>query len=301
MEIHPGTGGKKRNRMLVFLLGVLLLFGIAGGISFLLPDEMALSRQKIGVVEVKGLITDASDTIRQLSKYRKDRGIRGIVLRIDSPGGAVAPSQEIYTEVLRFKESKKKVFASMGSVAASGGYYIASAADQIIANPGTLTGSIGVIMTFANVEQLMSKVGLRPETMKSGKFKDTGSPTRPMLPEERKLLQEVVDNVYGQFVDAVAEGRKMDIEKVKELADGRIYTGKQAFDLKLVDRLGGLEDTIRLLAQAIGIEGEPKVVQEKPTLGFFEWFLQNSIPERFMGSIAPLNFPLLQFLWTGSK
>lgn len=297
METHPGTR-KKRSRIWTFFLGALLLFVIAGGIAALLPEDVALSRQRIGLVEVKGMITDASDTIRQLSKYRKDHSIRGIVLRIDSPGGAVAPSQEIYTEVLRVKD-KKKVFASMGSVAASGGYYIASAADQIIANPGTLTGSIGVIMTFANIEQLMGKIGLRPETMKSGKFKDTGSPTRPMLPEERKLLQDVVDNVYGQFVSAVAEGRNMDVEKVKELADGRIYTGKQAFDLKLVDRLGGLEDTVRLLAQAVGIEGEPKVVQEKSALGFWDWFLQSSLPERFTSSVAP--FPLLQYLWTGNK
>ena len=300
METHPGTRGKKRSRIMVFFLGVFLLFLVAAGVAFILPDDVALSRQRVGLVEVKGVITDASDTIRQLSKYRKDHSIRGIVLRIDSPGGAVAPSQEIYTELLRFRQSKKKVFASMGSVAASGGYYIACATDQIIANPGTLTGSIGVIMTFANVEQLMNKIGLRPETMKSGKFKDTGSPTRPMLPEERKLIQSVVDNVYGQFVEAVAEGRKMEVDKVKELADGRIYTGKQAFDLKLVDQLGSLEDTVRLLARAIGIEGEPKVVQEKSTLGFWEWFLQSSIPERFMGSV-PSNFPLLQYLWTGSK
>ena len=296
METHQ----KKRSRILIFFLVVLLLFGIAGGVSFLLPED-TVSRQKIGVVEVKGMITDASDTIRQLTKYRKDRSIKGVVLRIDSPGGAVAPSQEIYAEVLRFKQSKKKIFASMGSVAASGGYYIASAADQIIANPGTLTGSIGVIMTFANVEQLMSKVGLRPETIKSGKFKDTGSPTRPMLPEERKLLQSVIDDVYGQFADAVAEGRKMDVEKVKALADGRIYTGKQAFDLKLVDSLGGLEDTIRLLAEAVDIKGEPKIIQEKPAFSFLEWLLQSSLPERFMGSIAPLNFPLMQYLWTGSN
>lgn len=293
-EIKKG----RPSRGLVFSLGVLLLFAIAGGMSYFLPDELA--RKKIGLVEVKGVITDATETTRQLSKHRKDQSIRGIVLRIDSPGGAVAPSQEIYTEVLRFKQSNKKVFASMGSVAASGGYYIASAADQIIANPGTLTGSIGVIMTFANIEQLMNKIGLQPEVMKSGKFKDTGSPTRPMLPEERKLLQDVVDNVYGQFVEAVAQGRKMDIDAVKKLADGRIYTGKQAYDLKLVDRMGSLEDTIRLLGQSVGIEGEPKVVQEKPTLGFWDWFVQSSVPERLMGSV-PMNFPLLQYLWTGSN
>lgn len=262
----------------------------------LLPEEVTLSRQRIGLVEVKGMITDASETIRQITKYRKDRSIRGIVLRIDSPGGAVAPSQEIYTEVLKLK-SQKKVFASMGSVAASGGYYIASAADQIIANPGTLTGSIGVIMTFANVEQLMNKIGLRPETMKSGKFKDTGSPTRPMTPDERKLLQNVVDNVFDQFVSAVSKGRKMDYDEVKKLADGRIYTGKQAFDLKLVDRLGSLEDTISLLGKAVGIEGEPKIVQEKPSHGLLDLLMESSLSEKVMGSFAP-QFPLLQFLWT---
>lgn len=296
MEENPVQNVNKKSRKLIFLLVALLLFLLAGGVSMLLPDDLALSKQRLGLVEVKGMITDASETIRQISKFRKDHGIKGVVLRIDSPGGAVAPSQEIYTEVLKLK-SQKKVFASMGSVAASGGYYIASAADQIIANPGTLTGSIGVIMTFANVEQLMSKIGLRPETMKSGKFKDTGSPTRPMTPEERKLLQSVVDNVYSQFVDAVAKGRKMEYDKVKELADGRIYTGKQAFDLKLVDRLGSLEDTISLLGKAVGIEGEPKVVQEKPSRGFLDLLMEGSLPERVMGSIAP-QFPLLQYLWT---
>jgi protease-4 len=296
MEENPVQNLKKKSRKLTFFLVVLLLFLLAGGVSTLLPDDRVMSRQRIGLVEIKGMITDASETIRQISKFRKDSSIRGIVLRIDSPGGAVAPSQEIYSEVLKLK-SQKKVFASMGSVAASGGYYIASAADQIIANPGTLTGSIGVIMTFANVEQLMGKIGLRPETLKSGKFKDTGSPTRPMTPEERKLLQSVIDNVYDQFVSAVAKGRKMEVDKVKELADGRIYTGKQAFDLKLVDRLGSLEDTISMMGKAVGIEGEPKVVQEKPSRGIFDLLMEGSLSERVMGSIAP-QFPLLQYLWT---
>ncbi|MBI4382963.1 MAG: signal peptide peptidase SppA [Nitrospinae bacterium] len=297
MQKSPVSHKKRLKGATLFLLGVLALLAISGGIASLLPEDAMASRRKIGLVEVKGMIADSSGIVEQLSKFRRDKNIQGIILRIDSPGGAVAPSQEIYGEVLRIRESKKKIFASLGSLAASGGYYIASPADQIIANPGTLTGSIGVIMTFANLEALIDKVGVKPEVVKSGKYKDTGSPARPLSSEERQLLQGVVDDVYRQFVEAVASGRKMDAEEVRKLADGRIYTGQQAFDLKLVDRLGGLEDAINLLGAAVGIEGRPRVVQEKPRPDFWEWLLQGSLPGNLFKSLPAMSFPVPQYLW----
>jgi protease-4 len=186
------------------------------------------------------------------------------VLRIDSPGGGVVPSQEIHDAVQRVRtKNNKAVIASMGSVAASGGYYIAVATDRIVANPGTLTGSIGVIMEMANVEGLLQKIGVEGVVIKSGKFKDVGSPLRKMSDEERGLLQNVMDDVHKQFIEAVAEGRALELSDVQALADGRIFTGRQAKDAKLVDELGDLEDAIQLAADIVGIEGEPKVVEPR--------------------------------------
>ncbi len=182
-----------------------------------------------------------------------------MVLRIESPGGAVGPSQEIHGEILRLKE-KKTVVASMGAVAASGGYYAAVAADRIMANPGTITGSIGVIVEFVNAQELLGKIGLKGYVVKSGKFKDVGSPLREMEKEERELLQTLINDVNGQFIKAVAEGRGLKTEEVKKIADGRIFTGAQAKELKLVDELGGLSDAIALSASLAGIEGEPSVI-----------------------------------------
>ena len=243
------------------------------------------------------MITDSRDVVRQLAYYRDAKNIRGIILRIDSPGGGVAPSQEIYDAVLKVKGSQKKIFASMGSVAASGGYYIASAADTIFANPGTLTGSIGVIMAFSNVEELISKVGIRPEVIKSGEFKDAGSPVKPLSKEDRELLQRVVDDVQEQFVEAVAEGRQMPPEEVKKVADGRVFTGRQALELKMVDRLGGLQDSIDLLAEQVGIEGKPEVVQETEKVHFLDWLMQAAFYREIKSSITANHIPSLQFLW----
>ncbi|MBM2828745.1 MAG: Multidrug transporter [Actinobacteria bacterium] len=185
--------------------------------------------------------------------------MKAIILRINSPGGGVGPSQEIYSEVRKLK-GKKVVVASMGALAASGGYYIACAADKIFANPGTITGSIGVIMQFVSVKDLIEKIGLKGMVVKSGAFKDIGSPMREMKPEERKLLQEVIENVHLQFVGAVAEGRKMDRKKVMKIADGRIFSGEQAKALGLVDALGNLEDAVEEAGKMAKIEGEPRVV-----------------------------------------
>jgi protease-4 len=267
------------------LFGLLILVGIflgfflltytlssLGGDGFDLPG-----RDKIGVVEVKGVIMESRPIVDQLIKFKKNRRVRGIVLRIDSPGGGVAPAQEIYEEVGKIKR-EKKVVASIESVGASGGYYIACAADRIVANPGTITGSIGVITEFVNVEQLLQKIGLKSFVIKSGKHKDIMSPTREPTEEDKKILQEVIDNIHNQFIDAVADGRKLDREKIVEIADGRIFSGQQARDLGLVDSLGNFQDAVALAAQLAGIEGEPSIVyaeKKKPSL--LDFFIQETI------------------------
>ncbi len=197
------------------------------------------------------------------------------MLRVDSPGGAVAPSQEIYAEVKRAVENKK-VVTSMGAVAASGGYYVAAPSSKIMANPGTITGSIGVIMEIPNFEGLMDKVGIKTTVVKSGKYKDMASAMRELTPEERRLLQGVMDDVHEQFIQAVAEGRGMTFEDVAKLSDGRIFSGRQAKELGLVDELGSLEDAIDFTAELAGIEGEPQIVEKKKKLTFFE-MLQGEI------------------------
>ena len=219
---------------------------------------------KIGVVELTGTITDSKDLVGQLHELRKDDSIKAIVLRIDSPGGAVAPSQEIYRAILRTKKDKK-VVCSMGTVAASGGFYVASACDKIYASPGTITGSIGVISEFPHVSQLMALAKIDVDTIKSGAMKDSGSPLREMTDGERKFFQGFVNGVYEQFLDDVSAARKIPKETLRPLADGRILTGQQALEHHLVDELGNLEDAIEGAAKLAGAKGEPvPVFQKKP-------------------------------------
>ncbi len=232
----------------------LLLLGISRINGLSLP-----LRGKVAVVPVSGMISDSEQVIEQLKKFGKDNAVKAIVLRINSPGGGVAPSQEIYEEVRKLN-AKKPVLTSMGTIAASGGYYIAAATRKVYANPGTMTGSIGVVMPFVNVKDLVDKIGVKGMAVKSGEFKDIGSPLREMTPGERQVLQSVVDNVHMQFVNAVAAGRNLPREEVSRIADGRIFTGEQAKALGLVDAMGNLEDTVDAAAKLGGITGEPKVV-----------------------------------------
>ena len=233
-------------------------------VNILFPDLELSTEDRIALVRVEGVILDAQATIGELKRFSENPSIKAIVLRIDSPGGGVVPSQEIHDAVRRIRsKNNKAVIASMGSVAASGGYYIAAATDRIVANPGTLTGSIGVIMETANVEGLLQKIGVEGVVIKSGKYKDVGSPLRKMTDEERGLMQAVMDDVHKQFIEAVAEGRSLELNVAQALADGRVFTGRQAKDAKLVDELGDLEDAIQLAAEVAGIEGEPKVVEPR--------------------------------------
>lgn len=226
------------------------------------PSLSSLSG-RVGLVEVVGAIEESEPVVDQLDRMERDSSVRAVVVRLDSPGGGVAASQEIYEAVRRVRDAGKPVVASLGGVAASGAYYVACAADSIVSNPGTLTGSIGVIMTFPNTEELFRKVGLRFDVVKTGKFKDIGSMSRPMTDDERKLLEEVLGNVYEQFVDAISEGRGLDRAEILPLADGRIFSGDQALEYGFVDRMGDLDDSIRLAARMAGIEGRPSVARKE--------------------------------------
>jgi protease-4 len=227
--------------------------------------------QKVAIIEIYGTISGSNDVIRQLKKYSKDSSIPAIVLDIDSPGGAVVPSQEIYEEVLKAKKAGKKVVASLRSLGASGGYYIACSADTIVANPGTLTGSIGVIFEFPVVQELFKKIGVKFEVVKRGELKEVGTSFRSMTQEERDLLQSVIDDTYNQFVDAVKEGRGLEREKILELADGRVFTGRQAKELGLVDELGDIEDAIKIAGKMGDITGVPRTIRERPKkVSFFD-------------------------------
>ncbi len=232
---------------------------------------------RVGLVELVGEISDSNPVVEQLERLDRDPTVRAVVLRIDSPGGGVAASQEIYEAVRKIREDGKPVIASMAGVAASGGLYVACAADSIVSNPGTLTGSIGVIMSFPNTEELFRKVGVRLEVVKTGTFKDIGSIWRPMTAQERELVQEVLTNVYDQFIDAIVEGRSMNREEIIPYADGRIFSGDQALDYGLVDRLGDLDDAIDLAAKMGGIRGRPTVVRKERRRGSFFDFVDQQM------------------------
>ena len=253
----------------VFLLSILFFTRFGEKRAFALGD-------KIAVVDIKGVIASSRNIVEQIDAYKEDDDVKAIILRINSPGGGVGPSQEIHREVLKARE-KKKVIASIGSVGASGGYYVACASDLIVVNPGTITGSIGVVMEFSNVEELLKKIGLRSYVIKSGRHKDIGSPLREMTAEEKSILQGVIDSVHNQFIRAVAEGRNMEERKVREIADGRIFSGEQAKELGLVDRLGGLQDAIEIAAEMVGIKGKPTVIYPKKKLSLYEILFKKSL------------------------
>ncbi len=238
-------------------------------------------RAEIGLVEVVGPITSPEATRRQLRYLTQERDVSAIVLRIDSPGGAVGASQEIYRQFKRLRSEQDIVIvASMGNVAASGGYYIAAAADSIVANPGTVTGSIGVIAQFTQVDTLLRRVGLAFNTITSGRFKDSGSPFRPMRERERALFQGVIDDTYDQFVEAVAEGRAMTVEQVKEIADGRVLTGRQALAVGLVDALGNLDDAAAIARRMVEAPDDAPMIKMPARRARLMDYLVNRIAHR---------------------
>ncbi len=234
---------------------------------------------KIALVKVEGPILESKSVVDEIRGYVKDRSIKAIVLRVNSAGGGVTPSQEIYAEVKR-AASAKKVVVSMGSVAASGGYYIAAPATRIIANPGTITGSIGVIMEIPNLKEFMDKLGIKTEVIKSGKHKDIASVFRGIGKEERDILQSLMNDVHEQFISDVAESRKLSKENVRKIADAKVFSGKQAIDIGLVDELGDLQHAIKVAANLAGIEGEPEVVIKKKKSPFLE-LIEGNVVETF--------------------
>ncbi len=291
------------------LLGLFILTGIfflfLGGVSLLISSlifhdsqtDIFSSKEGVGIVELKGLIVSSEQTLKHLTEFRHDPNVKSIVLRIDSPGGSVGASQEIYKEVMRTNEVKP-VIASMGSMGASGGYYAALGAENIIANPGTMTGSIGVIVKFPNLEGFFEKIGYRSEVIKSGPLKDVGASNRPMSEEERKLMQDLIDNVYGQFVRDIAAARGMEEDIIQELADGRVYTGEQALEVGLIDSLGNFADAIMIAADMGGLDVEdPRLIYPKVDRKFSLFNLLTNA-ESLVDNFVPL-YPILSFEWTG--
>jgi protease IV len=246
---------------------------------------------RIGVVEIEGVITQPTDAMEDIVRFKEDDSIKGVILRINSPGGSAGPSQEIFQEVRKLRQ-KKKVFVSMGSVCASGGYYIASAGDLIYANPSTITGSIGVIMEQAVVEDLLKKIGVQTNTLKAGEFKDVGSPFRKMRPEEREYLDRIIKDIHEQFIADVAQGRGMTPETARKLSDGRIFTGLQAKEVKLADRIGTFYDCLDDLKKTLNIKGKPSLVRGKRPFSIVKW-LVSSMAQELISQISASPFAFL--------
>ncbi len=272
MRKHPVIFG-----MLLLIVLAVLFYIFFFGIGTRTGKTKSFSlNDKIGVVAVNGVIASSREITEQLEDFGKDDSIVAVVLRIDSPGGGVAASQEIYDAVVELKK-QKKVVASMGSIAASGGLLIACSADKIVANPGTITGSISAIMQFANVEELLKKVGLKASTVKSGKYKDIGTPLREMTPEERKIIQDLVDDIYNQFVDVIVRDRKISREKVINIADGRVFSGRLAKEYGLVDYLGNMGTAAKLASQLAGKDGKYDLIYpRKKHASMFDYVFESA-------------------------
>ena len=278
--------------VLVFIgvAALFLLFGMSVGRG---GEGGPLFGPRVAVVELEGLIAETDDLVRELRHHRDNPSVRAVVIRINSPGGVVGPTQEVHDALLRLRQAGKPVVASLGSVAASGGYYVAVAADQIFANPGSLTGSIGVIMQMANVDALMKKVGVDYVVVKAGQFKDLGNFSRPMTPEERRVIQSLLDDVHGQFIEAVAAGRKLDRSAVVQFADGRVFSGTQALKLKMVDSLGGLEEAIDAAARLAKLPTPPPVERPKRRFSIID-LVRNELGLSVPSLLVPPRLPMFK-------
>ncbi len=284
----------------VFGVGfALLFFSLIKSVGESSKEVVTIGRgDKLAVVELTGVITSSEDVVRQIKKYRDDKSIKGILLRVESPGGAVVPSQEMYEEVKKTRETKP-VVVSMGSLAASGGYYVSCGATRLVANRGTLTGSIGVIGEFLQLHEAMNKLGIGVKTIKSGKLKDAGSSTKKMSEEAEKYFQSLMDDVHEQFITVVERERRLKHSEAVEIADGRVFTGEQAVKMGLVDTLGTFEEAVKIAAELSGIDGEPSIVKEREKRSFFE---------RMFGDVGEsvkdlkqtiLEKPILSYRFTG--
>ncbi len=283
--MRPGLRLVGATALIWAVVAALFLTSVAG-IAHRAEGAGGFFGPKVALVELEGIILDADELVRELKAHRENPIVRAVVIRINSPGGVVGPTQELHQAIVKTRQAGKPVVASLGGVAASGGYYVAVAADQIYANPGTLTGSIGVIMQTANVEQLMKKVGVDFVVVKAGDYKDIGSFARPMTAEERRVLQALLDDVHGQFIGAVAQGRKLDRARVTQFADGRIFSGSQAKSLGMVDALGGLEDAVAAAGKLAGLPGTPVVLPPRRKISIMD-LLRNQFGGAAAGMIRP--------------
>jgi protease-4 len=273
---------------LAIYLGVAVLFAVALSAGLSPAGGGPVFGARVAIVELEGTIVDVDDLLRELKSHRDNPQVKAVVLRINSPGGVVGPTQELHAAIMRLRESGKPVVASLGAVAASGGYYVAVAADKIYANPGTLTGSIGVIFQLPNLDGLMKKVGVDYVVVKAGRYKDIGNFARPMTPEEQRLLQALLDDVHAQFISAVATGRRLDRAQVLAFADGRIVSGAQAKDLKMIDALGGLEEAVDGAAALAGLPRPARVIGPHRKLSIMD-LLRNELDLRGWARVSPLS------------
>jgi protease IV len=281
---------------LVVFFGFFLLVAIAAASG---DSEMSLASRKVAIVPIDGEIIDARETLDLLHKYSRNRTVKAVVVRINSPGGAIAPSQEIYSAIRRMRDEGTPVVASLDSVAASGGYYIASACDPIVANAGSITGSIGVILQWFDMKELVAWARLKPETITSGALKDAGSPFRQLTDAERQYFQTIVTQLHTQFIRDVAAGRKnkMKPEDVSRVADGRIFTGEQALALRLVDQIGTIDDAVRAAGKLGGIDGEPaKIWPRRRQEGLFDLLTQDGA-STMLERIVNRRVPQFLFRW----
>jgi protease-4 len=305
---NPPPVPPRKSRAGMFFLGALsgclivfLGFLILAAIAMTGDDgaEISFAAEKVAVVPIEGEILDARDTLDLLHKYARNHSVKAVVVRINSPGGAIAPSQEIYSAIRKIRAEGTPVVASLDSVAASGGYYIASACDPIIANSGSITGSIGVILQWFDMKELVSWAKLKPETITSGAMKDAGSPYRELTAAERQYFQGVVTQLHTQFVRDVAAGRrnKIKLEEVARIADGRIFTGEQALGLKLVDRIGTIDDAVRAAGQAGGIKGEPaRIWPRRHEAGLFDLLTRDGASS-LLEKVVSRRVPQFQYRW----
>ncbi|MDY6861514.1 MAG: signal peptide peptidase SppA [Thermodesulfobacteriota bacterium] len=254
------------------------------------------AKDKIAVIKVEGIILSSEGVVKEIYKIKNMDSIKAVVLRLNSPGGGVVPSQEIYEEIMKVKRTKK-IVASLGSIATSGAYYIASATHKIVANPGTITGSVGVIVESTNIEGLLKKIGVRSTVYKSAEYKDLLSPLRPASSEEKKIIQEILDNIHQQFVEAVSKGRGLDKEYVAKLANGRIFSGQQAKELNLIDELGDFKSAVNLAAKMAGIKGEPHLIYPAKKVFSLKDIFENivQLSEKLIKNLNYNKFYLLPF------
>lgn len=284
----------------LLVVAAIMIFGLLFALAGEDTSEFNLAAAKVAIVPIEGEIVDSRDTIEMIHRYTENKTVRALVIRINSPGGAIAPSQEIYSAIRHArKTSGKPIVASFDSVAASGGFYIASACDRIVANPGSITGSIGVILQWFDMKDLVQWAKLKPETITSGALKDAGSPYRELTPAERQYFQSLVTQLHAQFVRDVAEGRKGKISaaEVAKLADGRVFTGEEALRLKLVDEIGSLDDAVRTAGKMGGIEGEPAKIWPRRREGSLLELLTSGDAEALLERVAARRIPQFLYRW----